>query len=308
MSADTIFPMPQKVERYECEISLDKLKLLHYLSPICDKSPQLPNYLKEYSYIIDELKSDGYFADADLKTFLEYRVSSTDLKAFLKSYNLSVTGKKEELITRIISNIDKSITCKHYNTDSYMALSEKGKMITLKYPKEFLRNAELDEIAYEYYKSITPNVLEQYPEFFEYKIKALEPYSEYGVAIKSFAIIKINDFPESTLLKIERDLKSEIFEKLYGVTVPNGIFYQVKRYFKSIYDLKSYTERNSNRISYEYTIRTANDERVCDFCKSMDGKKFIISDAVVGKNYPPFDNCKCEFCRCSARVKINIKH
>lgn len=307
MNNNITFPIPKKVEPYICEVSLGELKLLHYLSPICNNNPQLPNYMKNFTYFVNNLKVEGYFTNADLETFFKYKISISELKLLLKKYELSTSGKKEILISRILSNIDHSILFTEYDTTDYMVLSEKGKKTISEYPYEFLKNSELNYIANEYCKNMNPDIIKQYPEFFEFKIKALKPYSKYEVAIKLFTLTDITGFPEGILLKIERDLKSEIFEKLYGVTVPNGTFYQVKRYFKSIYDLKSYAERNSNRISYEYTIQTTNDERVCDFCKSMDGKKIIISDVVVGKNYPPFDNCKCDFCRCSARAKINIK-
>lgn len=44
----------------------------------------------------------------------------------------------------------------------------------------------------------------------------------------------------------------------------------------------------------EYEILSAHDERVCEKCKAMDGKRFKIKDAVVGENFPPLHaNDRC---------------
>lgn len=44
----------------------------------------------------------------------------------------------------------------------------------------------------------------------------------------------------------------------------------------------------------EYEILSAHDERVCEKCKAMNGKRFKIKDMVVGENFPPFHaNDRC---------------
>ena len=60
-------------------------------------------------------------------------------------------------------------------------------------------------------------------------------------------------------------------------------------------------------LVYTYTIRTCKDERVCSACSDMEGKSFNALDAVIGYNYPPFDKCSCEFCRCFASFDIGTK-
>ena len=52
-------------------------------------------------------------------------------------------------------------------------------------------------------------------------------------------------------------------------------------------------------VQFRYTIKTMKDQKVCSCCKSFEGKVFSMNEAVVGKNYPPFDNCTCVHnCRC----------
>lgn len=48
------------------------------------------------------------------------------------------------------------------------------------------------------------------------------------------------------------------------------------------------------------------DNATCEHCKAFEGKIFDIKDAVPGVNYPPFKDCKCEFCRCYASHDIEI--
>lgn len=296
----------KEIKKYECEISLNKLKMLHYLSPICDKDVGLPNYLKDFYYLVDELKSEDYLIPADLITFLNYKVNTSELKLFLKDHNLSTSGKKKDLIIRIINNIDRSTIENSFASYNYLTLSEKGKSLIEKYPKEFLKDAEINEIALKYHKSMNLEILEKFPEFSNIRIKALEPYKEYETEIKTFVLTNIDENLDFNQLKLKNNFKDLIFEKLFGITIPNGIFYHVYRYYKSIEDLKKYIKNNNSKISYNYTIRTAKDEKVCQSCSSIEGKKIHITEAIVGKNYPPFDNCKCEFCRCSVSVKINI--
>lgn len=48
----------------------------------------------------------------------------------------------------------------------------------------------------------------------------------------------------------------------------------------------------------KYQICTADDENTCPRCRKMDGKVFLLSEAQLGVNLPPF----CDFCRCSIIV------
>lgn len=44
----------------------------------------------------------------------------------------------------------------------------------------------------------------------------------------------------------------------------------------------------------EYEILSAHDERVCEKCKAMNGKRFRLDEAEVGVNFPPFHpNDRC---------------
>ena len=44
----------------------------------------------------------------------------------------------------------------------------------------------------------------------------------------------------------------------------------------------------------KYEVSTCGDKRVCPKCQKHEGKVYMVSKAVIGKNAPPFcDNCRC---------------
>lgn len=63
----------------------------------------------------------------------------------------------------------------------------------------------------------------------------------------------------------------------------------------------SYVQNQSTRDKYEeagiekYMVLPAHDERTCSGeCEAIEGKVFLLKDAVVGVNYPPIHpNCRC---------------
>ena len=44
----------------------------------------------------------------------------------------------------------------------------------------------------------------------------------------------------------------------------------------------------------EYEFMATSDDRTCPSCSALDGKHFLINDAIVGLNYPPMhEGCRC---------------
>lgn len=76
-----------------------------------------------------------------------------------------------------------------------------------------------------------------------------------------------------------------------------------ERLQKSIADIE---KLKKSPVKWIYTIRTMKDGAVCEHCRELEGKTFSSKDAVPGVNYPPFKDCKCEFCRCYASHDIEI--
>lgn len=104
---------------------------------------------------------------------------------------------------------------------------------------------------------------------------------------------------------LNNNLSQEEYDNRYLVERHIPTFEE--RYAKSYEELQSLQKLNSNKhITFVYTIRTMDDNAVCEHCAALEGKRFNITDAVIGVNYPPFKNCKCDYCRCFASSHIEI--
>ncbi|MFD1926459.1 minor capsid protein [Sporosarcina siberiensis] len=61
---------------------------------------------------------------------------------------------------------------------------------------------------------------------------------------------------------------------------------------------------NSEGLLMSYTVNTMEDERVRSKCAKFEGHTANVSEALIGKNHPPFH----EDCRCFATYQIqNIR-
>lgn len=59
---------------------------------------------------------------------------------------------------------------------------------------------------------------------------------------------------------------------------------------KDLADLSFYSKGGYS----EYEFMATSDDRTCPSCSALDGKHFLIKDAVVGLNYPPMhEGCRC---------------
>ncbi|WP_066297499.1 phage minor head protein [Bacillus sp. FJAT-29937] len=51
---------------------------------------------------------------------------------------------------------------------------------------------------------------------------------------------------------------------------------------------------NSQGVLMAFTVNTLEDQRVCSDCLKFEGYTANVSEAVIGKNHPPFhDDCRC---------------
>lgn len=51
---------------------------------------------------------------------------------------------------------------------------------------------------------------------------------------------------------------------------------------------------NSEGVLMSYTVNTLQDERVRSKCAKFEGHTANVSEAIIGKNHPPFDkDCRC---------------
>lgn len=121
--------------------------LLHYLHhrklewKIDDPVKSL---FSNYQNTISDLKKDGYLKDDDHSFFLE-EMTIPDLKKILIDKSLTTSGKKKDLIKRILENTsskERASIC----SDQYYVLTEKGLEINKIYcEKQKLQDLELKE-------------------------------------------------------------------------------------------------------------------------------------------------------------------
>lgn len=297
------FIEPKKPEPLKLEISFEELNILHYCQRMFKKdSPYLPKHLSERIDIYNGLIDKGYFIQPSPDFFLKKKCKVDDLKEYLKSNNLTVSGNKDILIQRILDNINSDQLDNDFKISDYYVLSEKGTNTINKYPMSLVDRPELEIMLQAVYNHINQKILLDNLDFAAEDIKFLDNYKEYDLSIKAFTLVydKIGSSELNRLTNSYFDSYSKIFEELYGVTIPYNVFMQVSKYLHSFKELKKCL-KNTN-ILPTYKIQTMNDAKTCVSCKKINNKEFSYSDAKIGINYPPFYNCRSDFCRCYAET------
>ncbi len=300
------FIPPKTIQPFEAELSYGQLRMLHYLAPICEKEIHLPNYLMPYINDAYSLVSLGYLGEADAAVFLK-RITVPELKAFLQEHGQSVAGKKDVLIQRVISYISAEEIAAHFQMNKYYTVTPEGQAMMEQYPREVVYDAEMRKILIPIQRRMNKSILEENRDFAMADIKFLGKYKQYDLPVKALVLAYNQvatawDFTSNR----QRDKMTDMFSLLYDVSVPNNVFYQVKRYLHAMTELKK-LPKDTSFLTYTYTIQTMGDQRTCTHCQYMQGKMFNLRDAQIGVNYPPFYDCKSDFCRCFVRIGFDTK-
>lgn len=85
---------------------------------------------------------------------------------------------------------------------------------------------------------------------------------------------------------------------------------RVRKYLIAMRDYlrtKKMAAESPARYECGYYIKSAKDERCCEFCKQIENHYFKSSEAELGITYPPFDVCESDFCRCYATFELKKK-
>lgn len=315
LSAGKFAQSQNKTEEVNIQaISKSEAILLKYLDGHKVGS-SLPNY---FSYEPHKLNTEACitkFLKAGLLVYapVEYvltKCSVNDLKEILREHGLKLSGKKSELADRILNNIDHSILQNRFSKQ-YFSLSKQAKELVAQ---------TLDEYDYELryinYTEITAEDLENF------SLSDLEDRELYFNYIKSDIDFPLqlaehkNKVQNLIFLYKLQGLRSETIKKLiaktYALDVPISL---IEESTKSINSIRSFiraskelkTLQDLDKVSRKpltYSISSMKDEHCCSFCRELEGKRFRVKDAVIGENYPPFNSCKNEFCRCYASFRM----
>lgn len=229
-------------------------------------------------------------------------VSVPSLKAFLATYNLKVSGKKADLISRIIGNIPES-DIRTLVPDSYYLLTPEGKAAKAKWQEAELL-AEQNERA----------------ERQQRRIEAMDTYAPLIASKKFETVIKLtrpenvisssSDVYPEAIYRCLQDL--DLLEHKYilaavdyailgsdlGTVVDDmtclGHSIDEKIVWQVMVGIRSYTAIFMGCGYTKYQIHSRDNKLHCDHCQSFDGKMFSVSEAKIGVTLPPF----CASCVC----------
>lgn len=249
-----------------------------------------------------------------------------ELKQILRTYGFPVSGKKEDLIKRIIENINETdVRNSGYYSDVYMLTAEGENLIANSY-------AKLESENLNFFKTAVDLILQgQLDDAFRIicKKKAEEPYptttgfglennnTEYPSLGNNSLWTKwyyegLNGKTRTIYRKQLKESKDKlveaatIYSKMYGETLENVKFYLHHAYSVDV-EIVDTLRTENNHISTEinfqkyedtgtekYCFLAVLDSKTCPECAKLDGKIFPMSEKKVGLNCPPMHKgCRC---------------
>lgn len=285
-------------------LSIAETSFLKYLSghdtDLSTFSQQFKHhYDLDYNKTVDKLLHGGYARIGTAAESLSVN-KLPELKSFLSAKGLPVSGKKEDLISRILSQTSDYET---YFPKRIFVLTEKGQDFIQQYEKErinTLKNKVTDTISYirsGHFDSLIP-LYEAEPDP-RYSISL--GYDKNSILADAYAINQYRNMGHDTDRELSLCIVSAMFHSTFkGIEkTMKEIGYQdidnaeIHTAFTSICSLRSLLDFRYAGIK-KYTVSTSGDGRVCAKCAKHDGKTYLVSNAELGKNAPPF----CPECRC----------
>lgn len=285
-----------------------------------------PNYFSTLHKLnttasIQSFLDDGMLCIAPISYTLN-KATIPHLKNYLTSKGLKCSGKKAEIVKRILENAD-TIELEQVFSERYYILTEYGKQIL-----------EANLTDSEYFDRFEP-IIKGFSQTYEYvqkkQYKAAEQYmaknghsfveshSEYQAYDKFF------DYPLSipdgiTTVEYKAYI---ILYYMYGMRTESAIkdfkkktnidlsFSEMRKHLRIVQSLDelitakqvAHNMRHGS-FKYEYTIKTCNDEKVCESCQILSNKSFNVEKAIIGVNFPPLNACTCDYCRCLALFEL----
>lgn len=233
-----------------------------------------------------------------------------NLKQILRDHALKVSGKKQDLINRIIDNLDEhSIKNSNAYSDFYKLTAKGQKLVSDSYARfeaeriDFFKNALIQIMNFNfndayrmickrnaempvppgigcdwadwYYSGLSKNQAQNYI----HQLKNSDDSLATAIAIYSNMSGEANYKIEQLLLKAFPGSDSSLttyHDEFRTNSIKN--------------DLESLVECGVEK----YIFLSNLDERTCPICGSLDGKSFLVKNSIIGKNCPPMHSgCRC---------------
>lgn len=305
------------------DITPVEILMLDYVGGGIRQDMKFPGYW-QYQYGVDAqeviagLLEKNFLQIADTGVSLQH-MEVKELKEILSKMGMKVSGKKADLVERIVKETDAQ-SLLLLDLPTYYVRTDAGNNILDAYTrpdmKKYLeavmiygdKERAFNSIsairqknygnAEKYIMHLEKYDIDVFNGFTDFHIKGLGAYSEYEAEIKACIIYSFMAGNSRS------DLAKYLMIELYRIEVPDEIFTKVNKYLlgmKSFFEIKGLGE---TLPKVKYVIHTMKDERVCKVCKKREGKTFLASKAELGVNFPPFDDCTCECCRCYASVSL----
>ena len=305
--------------------SKSELILLKYANGFNIKNT-FPNYFSTLHHLdvpetVEKLISDGLLSIAPVSYSISQCTISA-LKAFLANKNVKAKGNKAEIVQYIIEHYETA-ELETFFPERYYVLTENGHQLlgsclaVEEYTDRFEPILTGFSDAYVLIKAKKYQAAQQCLEKFGHNCvtnhsdnKVYDDFFKYGISFpKEMSEI---DYKTYIILYYMYGLRSESvykdFKKRTGIDIPRSQLHKHLRIVQSIDEVISRShislKSNFSSLRCRYTIKALNDEHVCEHCKSLNGHSFEYKDAVIGITYPPFNECKSEFCRCLALFEL----
>ena len=263
-----------------------------------------------------------------LPVVLDYVYKVSELKEFCKERGLITTGKKGELIERLITADETGMITSVKNQNLYIC-SEKGMVLAQDYINQKKKDSDLAKgIIVEALKKrdfkLASRTLINYEinQFFQrglnvnWKTEEVESFVPTLISIFSKTPTVLRDISEDKLeiLRLVSGLNylwgendwslleglEKISTRYDNVTCTRLI----ESYVINLHELSEGRElaRETKNIKYKVEISTCNDELVCPECAKIAKKKYPITGEIPEL---PYIYCK-NGCRCSYTIDVGI--
>lgn len=287
---------------YEILKRLNKVDISHF--------EEIYPYFNDYHVkdIINDFWEKGYITKMSTTEKLNI-LTIPELKKILKINSLKVSGKKQELIDRILAEINERELLRYLPSGTFVSYTDAGQKFY---------NCLLAKKETEYNNLIIQSVN---------MISNGEYSSAYSLICKyeSKQFFKRGlgiDWNNSKLSKENISAFDELKKYLDGYEYALSITFNMlgisyvkarnktewftnysnteTKYTKVLYGMKLIPQLRSissyrNTGTKYYQILGCNDNESCELCKTLNRQKFLVRRAKPGINLPPF----CEKCRCA---------
>ena len=234
------------------------------------------------------------------------------LKDIIRSKQCKLTGKKQELVERVLENFSREECSNFIKGNKYYILTEKGKELLGGYRRK--KEKERLEVEYKCIQLLKQRKInEAYKEMALYESKqplkrgiGIDWDREYRIGLNKIELMFLNELYKEYSIEIVCAVAMISFfggKNIKGIILRN--FNNLIDEEVDLIDKKAFYLVKVNNTKREllelkeagiekYEFLASLDSKTCPVCGKLDGKSFKLQEAVIGVNCPPMHNsCRC---------------